>query len=106
MIFVAGSLTLSLHPRGLEYIAARLSSLGELESMKQRSPVDFLRGCVSDVQDFKRLGKIQHVLQRVRKLRVHSVACKLRYALDTSSLNLHDVKFLKASLPLHLHALD
>ncbi len=49
--------------------------------MKQRSPVDFFRGCVSDVQDFKRLGKIQHVLQRVRKLRVHSVACKLRCAL-------------------------
>ncbi len=75
---IAGSLTLNLHPRGLEYIAARLSSLGELESAKQRSPVDFFRGCVSDVQDFKRLEKIQHVLHRVRTLRVQSSACKLR----------------------------
>ena len=79
--YVAGSLILNLHPRGLEYIVSRLSTLDELEKLKQRSPVDFFRGCVSDVQDFKRLEKIQHVLQRVRKLRVHSVACKLRCAL-------------------------
>jgi hypothetical protein len=46
--------------------------------MKQQSPVDFLRGCASDVQDFKRLEKIQHVLQRVRRLCVHSVSLKLR----------------------------
>ena len=76
--YVAGSLILNLHPRGLEYIVSRLSTLDELEKLKQRSPVDFFRGCVSDVQDFKRLEKIQHVLRRVRKLRVHSVACKLR----------------------------
>ncbi len=74
----AGTLTLSLHPRALEYIAARLGSLGELEVLKQRSPVDYFRGCASDMRDFKRLEKLAHVLQRARRLRVASVACKLR----------------------------
>ncbi|BDA49747.1 probable Nischarin at N-terminal half [Coccomyxa sp. Obi] len=92
---MSGSLTLSLHPRGLEHIAARLSRLDELEKMKQRSPVDFFRGCVSDVQDFKRLEKIQHVLQRVRKLRVHSVACKLRDPTRVNLSPLHSLSHLE-----------
>ena len=75
---MAGTLTLTLHPRSLEYIAARLGMLGELEALKQRSPVDYFRGCANDVRDLKRLEKLQHVLQRVRRLRVASVACKLR----------------------------
>ncbi|KAK9905071.1 hypothetical protein WJX75_009256 [Coccomyxa subellipsoidea] len=92
-----GSLTLHLHPRGLEYIAARLSSLDELENAKQRSPVDFFRGCVSDVQDFKRLEKIQHVLRRVRRLRVQSAACKLRDPTRVNLSPLHSLAHLELS---------
>ena len=99
---LAGTLALSLQPRALEYIAARLGMLGELEALKQRSPVDYFRGCANNVRDFKRLEKLQHVLQRVRRLRIASVACKLRRgAFLEAWLRRHAAYLHAAHQPLH-----
>ncbi|KAK9832497.1 hypothetical protein WJX81_002220 [Elliptochloris bilobata] len=75
---MSGRTQLWLTPRALEYVAARLQRLEELEGLKRLSPVDYFRNCVTDIGDFKRLEKLAHVLQRVRHLRVFSLGYKLR----------------------------
>ena len=75
---VTGRVRLALQPRALEYVAARLEVVEELERLKNLSPVDFFRGCVADVYDYKRLEKIQLHLQRLRNLCVASSSRRLR----------------------------
>eukprot|EP00884_Botryococcus_braunii_P006003 jgi/Botrbrau1/15403/Bobra.43_2s0029.1 len=75
---LSGRVTLQLHPRGLQYIAGRLHNLEQLESIKATSPVDYLRGCVADVHDFKRLEKLQYALERAKCLRLAACTPKRR----------------------------
>ncbi|KAK9811953.1 hypothetical protein WJX73_002772 [Symbiochloris irregularis] len=82
---MSGKLVLQLHPRALEYIAARLQYFEELEAMKASSPVDYFRGAFANLQEYKRLEKLQHILQRVKRLRLMSVVFRHR---DPTRVNL------------------
>lgn len=75
---MSGKIALELHPRALEYVAARVQYFQELESLKVSSPVDYFRGAFSNLEDYKRLEKLQHVLQRVKRLRLLSVVYRCR----------------------------
>ena len=40
--------------------------------------MDYFRGAFTNLEDYKRLEKLQHVLQRVKRLRVLSTVYKCR----------------------------
>ena len=46
--------------------------------LRQRAPVEFLRHCAADLQDFKVLERLHHALQRVKRVRLQSFSSKLR----------------------------
>ena len=73
-------MTLNLHPRALEYLASRLQVLEELDRLRQSAPVDFFRGAFTDLDDYTRLQKLQHLLARARRVCVNSTVCHLRFA--------------------------
>ena len=80
-IVFAGALTLKLPPRALEYVAARLQTLQQLQNLKTTNTVDYLRWFVSDLQDYKRLEKLQRVLESLTALHVVSATTGLRCSL-------------------------
>ena len=59
-------------------MAARIQYFEELEALKASAPVDYFHGAFTNLEDFKRLGKLQHVLQRVKRLRLLSVVYRCR----------------------------
>ena len=71
-------MALRLQPRALDFISARFAELIQLMELRQRSPVEFLRHCAADLQDFKVLERLQHALQRVKRVRLQSFSSKLR----------------------------
>eukprot|EP00873_Tetraselmis_striata_P002638 jgi/Tetstr1/422902/TSEL_013685.t1 len=66
---LSGQTTLRLSPRAVEYVAGRLAGLEELHRLKSAAPVEFLRGCVSNLGDFKRLERITF-LRRLTSLTI------------------------------------
>lgn len=74
----AGKLALELHPRALEYVVARVQSFEELQALKTNSPMEYFKSAFNNIGEFKRLEKLQHVLQRVKRLCVVATVYKCR----------------------------
>ncbi|CAK0783551.1 hypothetical protein CVIRNUC_006750 [Coccomyxa viridis] len=81
---MSGTMALRLQPRALDFISARFEELIQLMELRQRAPVEFLRHCAADLQDFKVLERLHHALQRVKRVRIQSFSSKLR---DPTRLN-------------------
>ncbi|KAK9823284.1 hypothetical protein WJX72_001616 [[Myrmecia] bisecta] len=88
---LAGRASIKIQPRALEYLSIRLQSLDELQSLKASAPVDYLRGCAANLQDFKRLERLQQVLHHAKHLRVTSLVPHLR---DPTRVNLTQFRSL------------
>ena len=73
-----GTITLKLQPRALEYLSSRLQVLSELENLRASSPSEFFRGAFTDLDDYTRLQKLQHVLQCARSIRIQPTGNHMR----------------------------
>lgn len=69
---------LKIQPRALEYVARRLEALRNLQRLRSTDPMAFISGASRDLKDYKRLEKIQHFLEGVRHLKLHSAAKGVR----------------------------
>ncbi|CAD7702668.1 unnamed protein product [Ostreobium quekettii] len=69
---------LKLQPRCLEYLASRLSALLELLKVRASNPIEYFTGAVADLEDYKRLKKVQDFLEDTRYLKLHSAARGVR----------------------------
>ena len=78
--YATGKVALKLHPRTLEYVTDRAQHFDELQSLKASAPTEYFRGAFNQLENYKRLEKLQHVLQRVKRLRVNSIVYKCRWA--------------------------
>ena len=59
-----------MHPRALEYVAARLQGLQRLKLLKDASPVEYLHARVADLDDYKLMESVQRLLPRVKRLQL------------------------------------
>lgn len=69
---------LKIQPRAMEYVARRLEVLRNLQRLRSTDPMAFISGASRDLKDYKRLEKIQHFLEGVRHLKLHSAAKGVR----------------------------
>ena len=91
-----GGGALALHPRGLEYVTARLRTLDRLRALRGRGGgeggLDYLRAYAADVKQYQRLETLQGYLWRVERLTLASQQPGLR---DPTPLDLSAFRALR-----------
>ena len=91
-----GGGALALHPRGMEYVTARLRTLDRLRALRGRGGgeggLDYLRAYAADVKQYQRLETLQGYLWRVERLTVASQQPGLR---DPTPLDLSAFRALR-----------